>query len=247
VYSPDTIRTALELAASGVSNKRIARDLGLSRDTVRRWRTGDVPGQTPRIPRPSRAPSLDHLAANAYAHLLGLYLGDGCISELARTCRLRIALDARYPGIVASAARAMQAVRPDGVVSLVSAPGCIVVSSYWRAWPTVFPQHGPGRKHERRIELADWQLVFTHAAPEALIRGLIESDGSRYVANQRVGGKVYRYARYEFSNRSDDIKRIFCEHLDLLGIGWTRPNAMSVAIARRADVAAVDRFVGPKR
>jgi hypothetical protein len=245
VHEPDTIRTALELAASGVSNKRIARDLGLSRDTVRRWRCGDVPGQTPRIAGRGSAPALDHLGANAYAHLLGLYLGDGCISELARTCRLRIVLDARYPGIVASAARSMRAVRPDGVVSLVSAPGCIVVSSYWRAWPAVFPQHGPGRKHKRRIELAEWQLEFTHTAPEALIRGLIESDGSRYVANQRVGGKVY--ARYEFSNRSEDIKRIFCDHLGLLGIGWTRPNAMSIAIARRADVEAPDRFVGPKR
>jgi hypothetical protein len=66
-------------------------------------------------------------------------------------------------------------------------------------------------------------------------------------ANQRVGGKVYSYARYEFGNRSEDIKRIFCEHLDLLGVGWTRPNAMSIAIARRADVAALDRFLGPKR
>jgi hypothetical protein len=127
------------------------------------------------------------------------------------------------------------------------APGCIVVGSYWKAWPVVFPQHAPGRKHERRIELADWQADLARAAPESLVRGLIESDGTRYVANQRVGRKVYSYARYEFSNRSEDIKRIFCDHLDLLGIGWTRPHAMSIAISRRADVAALDRFVGPKR
>jgi hypothetical protein len=78
------------------------------------------------------------------------------------------------------------------------------------------------------------------------VRGLLESDGSRYVANQRVGERVYSYPRYEFSNRSEDIKRIFCDDVDLFGIHWTRPNAMSIAIARRADVAALDRFVGPK-
>jgi hypothetical protein len=31
------------------------------------------------------------------------------------------------------------------------------VSSYWKHWPCLFPQHGPGRKHERRIALVPWQ------------------------------------------------------------------------------------------
>src|SRR3954462_2874770 len=77
-------------------------------------------------------------------------------------------------------------------------------------------------------------------------RGLIESDGSRYVANQRVGGKIYNCVRYAFANRSEDIKRIFCDHLDLLGIGWTRPNAKLIAIDRRPEVAKLDSFIGPK-
>jgi hypothetical protein len=53
--------------------------------------------------------------------------------------------------------------------------------------------------------------------------------------------------RYGFSNRSNDIKAIFCEHLDLLGIAWTRPNDKDIAVATRAGVAALDEFVGPKR
>ena len=77
--------------------------------------------------------------------------------------------------------------------------------------------------------------------------GLIHSDGCRFVATQRVARKVYRYSRYSFSNRSDDIRGIFCEHLDLLGIGWTQPNAFQIAIDRRAEVAKLDAFVGPKR
>jgi hypothetical protein len=47
--------------------------------------------------------------------------------------------------------------------------------------------------------------------------------------------------------RSDDIKQIFCRHLDLLGIAWTKPNDKSIAIARRREVAKLDAFVGPKR
>lgn len=77
--------------------------------------------------------------------------------------------------------------------------------------------------------------------------GLIHSDGCRFVANQRVGGKTYRYSRYSFSYRSEDIKAIFCDHLDLLGIRWTRPNRDQIAIDRRGEVAKLDSFVGPKR
>ena len=111
----------------------------------------------------------------------------------------------------------------------------------------LFPQHGRGRKHERRIVLARWQREITAVHPRELVRGLIHSDGCRFVANQRVGAKTYRYARYSFSNRSEDIKAIFCRHLDLLGIRWTRPNGTDIAIDRRAEVAKLDAFVGPKR
>jgi hypothetical protein len=62
-----------------------------------------------------------------------------------------------------------------------------------------------------------------------------------------LGLYLGRYSRYSFSNRSDDIRGIFCEHLDLLGIGWTQPNAFQIAIDRRAEVAKLDAFVGPKR
>lgn len=123
---------------------------------------------------------------------------------------------------------------------------CAVVSSYSNDWPAAFPQHGPGRKHDRDISLEIWQRRLTERHPEAFLRGLIHSDGSRFVAIQRVGERVYRYARYSFSNRSEQIKLLFCQHLDLLGIRWTRPNEKHIEVARKADVGALDRFVGPK-
>jgi hypothetical protein len=85
--------------------------------------------------------------------------------------------------------------------------------------------------------------------PEALIRGLIHSDGSRFVARQRSRSrdKHYRYTRYAFSNRSGDIKRIFCEHLLLLGVEWTVASAQNIQIAQRESVETLDRLVGPKR
>ncbi|HET6831257.1 MAG TPA: hypothetical protein VFH44_07905 [Solirubrobacterales bacterium] len=57
----------------------------------------------------------------------------------------------------------------------------------------------------------------------------------------------YEYPRYFFSNRSADIKQIFCEHCDLLGIRWTQSNPRYVSVSHRDSVAALDEFVGPKR
>jgi hypothetical protein len=125
------------------------------------------------------------------------------------------------------------------------------VHSTTRQWLHVIPQHGPGRKHERRIVLEPWQAALVDADPRPLVRGLLHSDGCRVTnwTEQRVGGtkKRYTYPRYFFSNVSADIRGIFTDALDQLGIAWRQNNWNSISIARRSAVAALDEFVGPKR
>jgi hypothetical protein len=115
-----------------------------------------------------------------------------------------------------------------------------------------FPQRGPGRKHLRRILLATWQSELTACWPQALLRGLIHSDGCRTVNRFKVqlpSGRVgqYEYPRYFFSNLSDDVRRIFCDHCELLGIRWTQSNHRNISVSHRDSVALLERFVGPKR
>jgi transcriptional regulator with XRE-family HTH domain len=105
----------------------------------------------------------------------------------------------------------------------------------------------PRRKHERSIVLAAWQYAITRRQPEALIRGLIHSDGCRYMNRIRHASRSYVYPSYSFANVSSDIKQIFCEHLDLLDIEWRRNDPKEIVITRRASVAKLDEFVGPKR
>jgi hypothetical protein len=121
-------------------------------------------------------------------------------------------------------------------------PGCVEVMSHWKHWPCLFPQHGPGRKHERRIVLEPWQEWIVLQEPRALLRGLIHSDGCR--DKNFVKGKSY--PRYSFSNNSHDIRQIFCNACDVLGIHWTAPYWKTIAVSRRRDVATLDGFVGPK-
>jgi hypothetical protein len=123
---------------------------------------------------------------------------------------------------------------------------CVEISMYSKHWLCLFPQHGVGRKHHRVIELSTWQRAIVEQAREQFLRGLIHSDGCRIVAHERQAGRERDAPRYVFSNRSEDIKRLFCENCDALGIRWTRPSDREIAIYRLASVATMDRFVGPK-
>ena len=163
-----------------------------------------------------------------------------------------IALDARYPGIVDSAQAAIEHVVSGIAVHRYHPKENLVrVVASSPLWPRIFPQHGPGRKHMRRIELVDWQIDVTHTYPQDLLRGLIHSDGCRTTNRFKVelpSGRVgeYQYPRYFFSNLSDDIRRIFCDHCELLGIRWTQSNPRNISISHRTSVGLLDEFIGPK-
>jgi hypothetical protein len=175
-------------------------------------------------------------------------LGDGWITKVGRSHALFLTLDSKYRAIIRAACLAIKEVIPQCNPRVIprSDARCVDVKTYCNEWPAFFPQHGPGRKHERRIDLVPWQRSITADHPQELIRGLIHSDGCRCVATVWSRGRPYRYGRYYFSNRSDDIRGILCEHLDLLHIRWTQSDQYTIQIARQSSVAALDCFVGEK-
>ena len=177
-----------------------------------------------------------------------MYLGDGCISAHPRgVWRLRITLDAAYPRIVSECVTAMRAVTPGKVHARRRRDDrSCDVSSYWKHWTCLFPQHGPGRKHTRPIKLTDWQQRTVTAHVEQFLRGLIHSDGTRIIATERKGSYVRRAPRYAFSNRSEDILQLFRAACETAGVHCTRASRKQIAIYSKAAVARLDEFVGPK-
>jgi hypothetical protein len=245
MHSPDSVDEVQRLIAAGLNDCEIARITGIPRRTVLDWRHG-------RPPRRSASTGCDTCHGippsppqSEYAYLLGLYLGDGCISRSPRSYRIRFALDAAYPGIIDRCAEALETIRPGKHAwrGPRRDSRCVEVSMYWNHWPCLIPQHGDGPKHLRRIALVPWQQAIVESEPRWFVRGLIESDGCRILANDRGIKSV----RYHFSNRSEDIKKLYCESLDAPGITWTRPCAKQVAVYRRSAVALLDEFIGPKR
>lgn len=250
----EEVEKVRRLTKEGLSDREVARRTGVPRSTVLNWRRGGTPGRD----SPARADlcvdcgaahPLEKLDRKAYAYLLGQYLGDGCVWESKRTGvrLLRIACDAQYEGIISECCAAIVAVRGRRpYVRYLRDKRLATITSYWRAWPCLFPQHGPGRKHHRPIVLASWQQAIVDAAPELFLRGLIHSDGWRGMNRVHVKGKDYEYPRYQFSNRSQDIKDLFTRTCDLVGIAWRPWGRHHISVARRDSVALMDEFIGPK-
>jgi hypothetical protein len=240
----DEIDVVLRLCGAGLSENAVSEITGVPRSTVHDWRRG-------RLPAPSRLRPCAHndLPEEQYAYLLGIYLGDGCLSPHPRgVWKLRVSCDAQYGEIIDATRHAMSCVRGSGVAAVYQRPDqCVEVAMYWKHWPCVFPQHGPGPKWTRNIELADWQLAIVERERQAFLCGLIDSDGCRIVATYREKTGVTRqYGRYIFSNRSEQIHKLFTDSLDALGIHWTRANFKDTAVARQRDVRELDRFIGFK-
>jgi hypothetical protein len=178
-----------------------------------------------------------------------MYLGDGCLAKNHTSWTLRVTLDSAYPGIIAECGDAIRAINGGRFVSVRPHHGqnCVQVSSTWRTWLCLFPQHGPGRKHHRKIELTDWQRAIVETAPKPFLRALIQTDGWRGLNRVHVKGKDYAYPRYQFSNRSDDIRKLFTDVCDRLGVEWRQWTRYHVSVARRDSVAYLDTFIGLKR
>lgn len=257
-HSTEVRQKALTLLRNGARNADVARQFNVPLGTISYWKhvdrakRGECPGRTqPPCPRCDGALDLP-----AYAYLLGLYLGDGHIiqNRAMRSPSLSITCAEAHPGLMDECEKAMRSVLPRNSVCRVRRKGCREVKMYSMHLWCLFPQHGPGKKHDRRIALEPWQQDIVDARPWEFIRGLIHSDGcritnwtTRIVAGER---KRYEYPRYFFSNKSDDIRKLFTDTLDKVGVGWTTlargSDPFNVSVARKASVALMDTHVGPK-
>jgi hypothetical protein len=235
------------LVGQGFNDCEISRLTDIPRSTIREWRHAErVMGAARRWRTDSDCPRCGNAQVDgtSYAYLLGLYLGDGWTSAHPRgVYKHRIVMDARYPSIIEESSESMRRVRPsvDMKVGRARNPGCIDLCSL-EALAVSVSSTGPGRKHRRKIQLDPWQVRIVDSYPDQLLRGLIHSDG--YRGTNYVNGRGY--PRYQFSNRSKDIRGIFCRACDMYGVRWRQMNRWVISVARAPDVAKLDQVIGPK-
>jgi len=254
VRPSELVDSALRDSDAGMPDAENAAKHGVTVATIRRWRRlyrrrGLPRGQThTSVPCP-RCTGVE-LDVEAYAELLGWYLGDGHISRGRAAWNLHIYNDEKYVADNQRLLELMRRVKPGGRPHTRRVPGCVITTVSWQHWPCLFPQHGPGRKHERPIVLEPWQVMIIDEQPGPFLRGLFHSDGCR-VRNwtrRMVAGepKVYHYPRWQFCNASEDILGLCTATLDRVGVEWRRSSRRIVSVSRRDAVARLDALIGPK-
>jgi hypothetical protein len=254
----ETRRQVLDACRNGIPYPESSQTFGVPRGTIAYWVHLDRAERGKSAPpRPSSCPLCDGLPIDraSYSYLLGQYLGDGHIISKRKQHHLSIYCCDGWPGVLAEVEAAMLAVMPAYRIGRHQKPGCTEVKSYSMHWKCLFPQHGPGMKHARRIALHSWQQQLVAEHPWPLIRGLIHSDGCRVVnwtTSRLADGSTrrYEYPRYIFTNKSDDVRRIYSTALDAVGVEWRvskrGPDPYHVSVARRASVALMDEHIGAK-
>jgi len=206
----DEVNHILDLYNSGYSQNKIFKTLGIDRGTIRQI-INDPHGY---LDKATIKFNVSEINRKSYAFILGVYLGDGCISKTHKpnVLRLRIALDVKYKKLNEEVISELKILFPNNKISynvVGETNGCII-SLYSTNLLTLFPQHDIGKKHERPIILEDWQREIIDEYNIEFFKGLIYTDGSFYYSG--------KYERCNFTNKSIDIIKLCSESMSKLNI-----------------------------
>ena len=122
-------------------------------------------------------------------------------------------------------------------------PGSPGRRSWWPACSFVRQRFERGQPEAEILEA--YAGAFVGQASEPLRRSTVINRFQTKLPSGRVA--TYEYPRYFFTNYSAEIRTIFTDHCELLGIRWTQSNSRNISISHRDSVALMDSFIGPKR
>lgn len=263
---------AKKLLEDNIKISEIANRLGLGRSIISNWKNRGSPsyermieGLPARIQHKildeNNVDNLEYLVSlnpniseelrnKTYSYLLGLYLGDGNIGRIHNTKQLCITLDKKYNNLNNYTINAFNILfdRAPFITDRSTHQGkyksnCIVISYCNCNLGIIFPHEGYGFKHDRLIELSEWQKQII--IPSEIIKGLIMSDGSYFL------DKATNKFHYNFRNRSENITNITANYLEQLGVSYTKTYNVSrkihtINIYTQSEVEKLHSLIGDK-
>jgi hypothetical protein len=119
---------------------------------------------------------------NLKAYITGLSIGDGNLSVVRKTVRLRISCDNKYPNLIQNIVTSLQTLLPDNKVSKTKRKAnCTDVCIYSNHFEKLLGWEAKGgSKDLQKVSIPNW----INTKPEYRInclRGLIETDGAIYL------------------------------------------------------------------
>jgi hypothetical protein len=247
-YDIEIIKKVVGDFKNGKNKSQLSKEYNIPRATLKYWIQNESTIKVKRTSEKSIEDIIDEIKSkkSLYNFILGLYLGDGNISHNGRklsSFRLRISQDNKYPESIKEIQKSLSQFFVKNSF-ITKSEGCSILTIFDKNLPVYFPQHGLGKKHERKIELSDFQRE--NIDYESLLRGLWVSDGSFYMASD---GK-YSYERYNFTNKSLDIISLFEECLISLDIKYgkrfKKNDICVIQIQKKSEVDKMKKVVGIK-
>ncbi len=240
-----------------------ARQLGLPRPTVRDWHAGKLPRHS--CARATAHGSGDHWPARPAGAAALRNTGSGALNRLRlstrpvsgrrqhldhpqRRLRLRVSLDKKYPRIIEECAAAMQAVVAWSKVHRLPTPTNSLIVCLLQVLALPVSPAWPGSKHARKSRLRLAAGAGSRSRPRPSASQALSSLTAAVSSTPEAVGGARR------TTRSQSLHRHQAHLLRSLRLAWApldgafrHPSAKSVYVSRKADVARLDEFVGPKR
>jgi hypothetical protein len=218
VYTTDDRNNVLKLFNNGDNKLKISKETGIPYSILKKWVSSKNIKEAYSPITNFKKYLNNKIKQKAYSFILAVYLGDGYIStyKTFRAPKLCFSNDKKYIKNTQEWVEKLQILFPDNKVNIYPKRNgnCYMIQVYSKKILDLFPQHGIGKKHTRKIRLKTWQNNIVKKYPEEFIRGCIQSDGSIY--EQTI--KNYKYKNYCFVNKSKDITMLFILALSLKGI-----------------------------
>ena len=172
------------------------------------------------------------------AYLMGVALGDGDISKLPRTLRLRLYCDSKYPNLVEKWRKTCESVFGNrSVISSHQSAKCKIVSVYSNRLKEFPWEPRTGKKCDQDVSIPQW--IKDEGFMRECVLGLFESDGCEYM--HRNKGEKRGYRMFMFANASmgliDDVVGFLKDN----GVGY------SLYIRKNCDGVISGKVIKSKR
>lgn len=248
------------MIGDGKSTYDIAKEIGKGQTTVRYWLKKHGLKTNTSIKNKHQEfeekfidiNKFDNNRKKSYSFLLGIFLGDGGIYKIKNTFRLYYSNQASYTRINKSICDNLAVLFPSKNIAVYkrSESDCVNISMGASGLDKLFP-YGKGVKHLRKIEFTEEQKEIISLYPKEFIKGMIESDGSRYAPRFK---ECPTYFIYQFSNCSLDLHDILHFAANLIGLEFTFRKSSKKTGApmfltmfnKKKSVLLMDEFIGPK-
>ncbi len=179
----------------------------------------------------------------ALAELIGVLIGDGCVTKYQVSIATSSLVDYEYAQFVAQLIEQLFNVRPS--LFKMKNSNCVNITVSSLRMVEFLVQKGiiRGNKLRQGLDIPDW-VLRDDLFKEACLRGIFDTDGCIFQERHKINGKTYSYPRMAFVSMSRPLRESIRNALFDLGFEPKIRNNRSVNFERFTDITKYFKIVG---